>query len=98
MSHDIEPHIVHGDHFHIEHSVPKDRSLVLSSCHSFLHFLLSSDHNVAICVSVSWDILLKSHVQAIAFGEDTEKGELKRGTGVGVGVLQYIRSIEKISW
>lgn len=57
---------------------------MLSSVVAFFVSWLDSDHNVVIHLSVGRDILLNARVvQAIAFGEDTEKGELKRGTGVG---------------
>lgn len=57
---------------------------MLSSVIAFFISWLNSDHNVAIHVSVGRDILLNSHVvQAIAFGEDTEKGELQRVMGWG---------------
>lgn len=56
---------------------------MLSSVLALLISRLNGDHNVVIHLSVGRDILLNSVVQAIAFGEDTERGELKRGTGSG---------------
>lgn len=71
---------------------------MLSSVVAFFISWLDSDHNVVIHLSVGRDILLNTRVvQAIAFGENTEKGELKRGMGWGVA-LQYIRSIKGVSW
>lgn len=71
---------------------------MLSSVVAFFISWLNSDHIVAIHLSVIRDILLNSRVvQAIAFGEDTEKGELKRGTG-DRGALQCVRGIEGVSW
>ena len=70
---------------------------MLTSLVAFFISWLNSDHNVATHVSVGRDILLNSHaVQAIAFGEVPEKGELRRGPGVGA--LQCIKRIERLSW
>lgn len=53
---------------------------MLSRVIAFFISWLNGDHNVVNHSSVGGDVLLNPHVvQVIAFGEDSEKGELQRG-------------------